>query len=88
MIRARIAADFFIILSIFIFPYWVPLLAGLFFLFYFRNFYEYLAVAFFLDLLYGGGVLRVYGIPFFLSIAALILYISAAVLKKRLILYG
>ena len=83
----RVLSDLFLIFSIFAFPFWVPLVVGAFFLFKFRYFYEYVAVMFFFDLLYGGGVLRILGLPFALTITALIIYFAVERLREHLLLY-
>ena len=86
MSHIRILSDFFLAVSIFVFPFWVPIVAGIFFVFKFRNFYEYIVVMFCFDLLYSGGTLRVWGIPFMLTIASLVAYFGIEKLKERLIL--
>jgi len=87
MIRYRLAADFFLLVSIVVFPYWITLLVGAVFLFYFRDFYEYIVAALIMDLLYGGGTIRVLNIPFILSFVSVVLYVSVTLLKRRIILY-
>ena len=83
----RIFADFFLILSIFVFPFWVPLVVGTFFVFKFRYFYEYTSVMFFFDLLYGGGVIHIWGMSFILTLSSLVIYFLTEHLRSRLILY-
>ena len=82
----RILSDLFLVASIFIFPFWVPLLVGIFFLFKFRYFYEYIFIMFCFDLIYGGGVIKIWGVPFALTITAIIIYFAVDRLQKRLLL--
>ncbi len=83
----RVFSDLFLIFSIFALPFWIPLVVGVFFLFKFKYFYEYVVVMFFFDLLYGGGVLRILGLPFALTITALIIYFTVERLRERRLFY-
>ena len=87
MLYLRIISDFFLIALLFFFPFWVPLFFGILFLFYFRNFYEYVIMMFLYDILYGGGGIHLWGIPFILSITSMIIYLAVLLLRDRLILY-
>ncbi|OGZ03750.1 MAG: hypothetical protein A2648_02230 [Candidatus Lloydbacteria bacterium RIFCSPHIGHO2_01_FULL_41_20] len=88
MLYVRIFSDLFLIFSVFFLPFWIPLIIGIFFLFRFKYFYEYVFIMFCFDLIYGGGVINMLGVPFAITIMALIIYFVVDGLRERLILYA
>ena len=83
----RIISDLILFLGIFFWPWWVNLLLGGALIFFFRNFYEFLLMALFTDLLYGGAYHKILGIPFFISVVSFFLFTSLLTLKARLLIY-
>ncbi|MBX4215833.1 hypothetical protein KW797_02710 [Candidatus Parcubacteria bacterium] len=83
----RIAADFALCVGAFVLPWWALLIAGTVACFFFKNFYEFLAVALFLDFLYGAPGHAVFGVHFFVSAAALFCFGFSVYLKRRLSFY-
>lgn len=84
----RIAADVLLFLSAFIFPWWAVLAAGALLLFFFNNFWEVMIVGLVIDVLYGGGFARAWGVPFAASLAAVALYEVLGRVKAHLFVYA
>ncbi len=82
----RIIASACIILSIFVFPWWVPLLLACAAAFYFNYFVELIVVGAMIDSFYGSAVAGTH-FPYFFALVTAIGYAVISILKKRLIMY-
>lgn len=67
-----------------ILPWWLFLLLGVLMVSFYRNFYELFFMAFFLDLLYGAPSGKFFGFRFALTLLAVVILTTAAILKRRL----
>ncbi|OHA25720.1 MAG: hypothetical protein A3D52_01505 [Candidatus Taylorbacteria bacterium RIFCSPHIGHO2_02_FULL_44_36] len=67
-----------------ILPWWLFLLIGISMAFVYRNFYELLFMAIFLDLLYGAPSGKFLGFRFALTLLAAIILVITTILKRRL----
>ncbi|MDP3958098.1 MAG: hypothetical protein Q8Q36_01375 [bacterium] len=83
----RLLADLLLVGAALFLPWWVTLSFGALLAVFFRNFYELLAVALAIDLVFGGAGERAYGVPFFASLVAAALYLAAAKVKSELLIY-
>jgi len=79
----RIFFGIFLILSIFIFPWWVPFLISILGLFYFDNLYEVIIVGMGTDVLYGVQF-EFLGFDLFFTIIMLICFYLISVFKKQI----
>jgi hypothetical protein len=73
----------FLILSIFVFPWWVSFLLSIFGLFYFDNLYEVIAVGMGIDVLYGVHF-ELFGFDLFFTIIMLLCFYLITVFKKQI----
>lgn len=80
----RLLADLALAVAAVWFPAWLTFLAGLPFLFSFNPFYEFIAIGFLADLLYGVRGEGFFGLPVFYAGAATALVVAANAVKKRL----
>jgi len=83
-ILKRIIVDFFLLISLFILPPWITLVAAFFLIFYFNLYFEVVLLAFFFDLLYAPKDF-VFG-AYLLTIFALVLFIILELFKKKIFL--
>ena len=80
----RLACDAFLVLSIFVFPWWTSLILGTVFLFLFFRFYEFLPVLAALSLLYAHGERETL---IGALVLAILIFLGVEFLKKRLLFY-
>lgn len=81
----RVFYGIFLILSAFIFPWWISVALVFFGALYFDNLYEAIAVGLIIDLTYGTGI-EIYGFTLIFTFAlTLMLYILSIVRKRILI---
>ncbi|MSU55363.1 MAG: hypothetical protein EXS46_02365 [Candidatus Taylorbacteria bacterium] len=83
MSKKRAVADILILLSVFIFPWWVTFIVATICLFIFKNFYEIFVFGILIDILYGIPIRRL-PIPVFYTLLATIEYIVVAPLYLKL----
>jgi hypothetical protein len=83
----RIVADILLLISVYIFPWWLFLILAIAFIFYFESYLEVLLGAFILDALYGMPIQFLFGrnIIFLLSVSVLLIISFYA--KKKLRFY-
>jgi hypothetical protein len=81
----RVLFGIFLILSIFIFPWWISFLLSLLGLFYFENLYEVIVVGLGIDVLYGVHF-NVLGFDLFFTIIMLVIFYLITVFKRQIIL--
>lgn len=83
-IKNRIALDFFLIISIAIFPWWFSLLLISFGFFFFNFFYEALLFGIMIDSLYTAASKIFFGVPFATLVIIFILFLFVDWFKKEL----
>ena len=83
----RISAALILLLSLLFFPFWISVLLGLAEIFYFRKFYEAVALFLLSDLLYGVKENRFWGITLVSFIVSLVCILGIELLKRRLKFY-
>jgi hypothetical protein len=81
----RVVFGIFLILSLFILPWWVPFLLSILGLFYFENLYEVIVVGLGIDVLYGVRF-EVLGFNLFFTLVMLILFYLITIFKRQIIL--
>jgi hypothetical protein len=81
----RVTFGIFLILSVFVFPWWVPFLLSILGLFYFDNLYEVIVVGLGIDVLYGVRF-EVLGFDLFFTIVMLAIFYLVTVFKRQIIL--
>ncbi len=84
----RVLVDIFLILSLFLFPWWITLAAGLIMLFIFDDFYEILFLGLGIDSLYNATIPIYYSFQFVSTIIAIVLFVGVTMLKNMLRLYS
>lgn len=82
MKRERIFVDTIVLVSIFIFPWWIPAVISIVAAVLLRNFLEIIALAAVYDFVYASSMGVFGGLQFPATIAACIVYIALSVLKK------
>lgn len=87
MIERRLFMDLVLLVSLFVMPWWLTLLAAITFVFFFEYYIEALLIALLIDTMYGFGNTMVTGlrVPAFSS--AVLVYLVSVPLKRRLIFY-
>jgi len=83
----RIIADIGIVLCIIYAPWWVTVIVGTFFAFYFNNYYEYIVAGVLIDVLYGNNGVSLIRTPFVFSIGSVALYFLIQFLKTKMRVY-
>lgn len=84
----RIIADICIVLSILYAPWWMTVSVGVFFAFYFSNYYELIAAGALIDILYGNNSTSLIHTPFVFSIGSIVFYFSIQFLKTKMRMYN
>lgn len=84
----RAIADICIILSILYAPWWMTVSVGVFFAFYFNNYYELIAAGVLIDILYGNNSTFLIRAPFVFSIGSIVFYFSIQFLKTKMRMYN
>ena len=82
MKRKRIIIDLIIVVSVFVFPWWIPAIISVVALYFIDNFLEIIVVALIYDLLYSSPIGLFGGLQFPTTIVALAIYVAFSVLKK------
>lgn len=80
----RILADALLVLSALLLPSWAALFFGAVLFFTFERFYELLAVALFMDLLYGAPLPRFWHTEFAFSLTAVVVFVALSYVKRRI----
>lgn len=85
--KTRILIDSLIFLTIMFLPPIVPLVLSLFFLFYFKSFYEIIFVGLIIDSLYMIPMRNYYNFSNFITVVAAILFLISIFIKKHFNFY-
>jgi hypothetical protein len=83
----RIFVDILLILSLFIFPWWLVLILATIALFIFPAFYEILFLGVLMDSLYNAPIARFHQVEFVVTLVTAFLFVIAEILKRRLRFY-
>jgi hypothetical protein len=84
----RVITDIALFISLFIFPWWFVVVLAVIALFFFNSYYEVIFLGVIIDSLYNAPIARFHGFEFVVTIAMVLLYILAEVLKRRLRFYN
>ena len=84
VMRLRIATDIFLVLMMFMAPWWITMLLAVVGLFVFRNFFEIIIIGIMLDSLYNASVARYYNVQFLMTYMAIVLFVATSFIKPRL----
>jgi len=82
----RILVDVILVVGAFLLPWWVTAILGLAALFYFKNFYEAIAIGLVLDSIYGTSAIF-NSFPYLLTMSALVLVLLVTNIRSRMIMY-
>jgi hypothetical protein len=82
--RKRILIDILLLISVFIFPWWIVLLAAVFCVFAFKSFYEIVILGLVIDSLYNAPVARWHGVEVITTLIALALLAIISFTKTKL----
>lgn len=80
----RVSFGVILILSAFIFPWWVSFLLSILGLFHFENLYEVIVVGIIIDSLYGTGI-SIYGFDMIFTLTLAVLMYLIINLKKQIL---
>ena len=80
----RILFAVLLLISVSVFPAIVTIVLGVIGLIVFKNFYELVPLFFVHDAVYGISQNRFFGIPFVMTLTALILVVVTGIIRKRL----
>lgn len=83
----RILADLALLVSVVLLNFWITLVGAMAAIFYFKNFYEAIAIGIMIDLLYGVPLERFFHIPYMATIIFVVLYAAAHELKQLMRVY-
>jgi hypothetical protein len=83
----RFIVNSILILSVFIFPWWVSGLLGLCALFYFHTFYEIVVLGLIIDSLYNAKVPHFLEFQFVVTIASILVLCISLYIKERIRFY-
>lgn len=83
----RITAGIILLFSIFWAPFWLQVFLALVFLFYFKNYYEFVLLFLLSDLLYAVPSDRFWGIRLFSFFLSIVVFAGVALLKTKLSFY-
>lgn len=81
----RVIFGIFLIISAFIFPWWVSAILAVIGLFYFENLYEVIFVGIIIDSLYGG-IIEFFGFDFIFTAMSIILFFIMSKIKQNLLI--
>jgi len=81
----RFLIDLLLLLSIFIIPWWACVFLSIFLIYFFKNYYEAIAIAFLIDFLHSAQTEAFFGFQFVVSLLVLILFIAMQYMKKEMI---
>lgn len=87
MIERRLFIDLVLLISVFVLPWWLTLLAAILSVFLFSHYIEAIVIALMIDLLYGFGDVVAIGIKLPAFSIIVLVYVVAIPLKRRLIFY-
>ena len=71
----------FLILSVFIFPFWVTAVVGILAVAWFPEYYELVGISFLSDILYAGGELRYHNFAMVTTVLAVVLVFVVSLIK-------
>ena len=80
----RILSDLFLLLAIFLLPWWMVVISAVAILFFTDSYYEFIVAGFMVDVLYGNKVAMLHDFNFIYFASAIILYIVLNKLKTLL----
>jgi hypothetical protein len=86
MITRLLATAVLFLITLF-FPWWFTFLVGVFLVFRFDFYFEFVLVSFFIDAVFGGAADRFYGLPYFLTLLSFLILLSSVFLRRRLLIY-
>lgn len=81
----RVFFGIFLILSAFIFPWWISVSLVFFGALYFDNLYEAIAVGLVIDLTYGAGI-EIYGFTLIFTFALTLMLYVLSIVRKRILI--
>lgn len=84
----RLVIDFVLLISIFIFPWWISLFLMLIGIFVFNNYYEFIGAAMIMNSLYSVEGNRLISSPIFFTALFILIYILIQFVKTNIILYN
>lgn len=82
----RIACTILLVISVFLFPWWVTLLFLVASLFYFSRFYEAIGLGLLMDSVYATGSVATF-FPYMLTCSTIVLIVCVQYIRARLIMY-
>jgi hypothetical protein len=82
--QRRILADMILICSVFLLPYWLTAIFGIFFAFYFENYYEFLCAGLAIDFVYHIPLARYGHFQFIFSFLCALCFLVIIPLRRRL----
>lgn len=80
----RVLFGIFLIISAFIFPWWISIFLSVIGMFKFKNLYEVIVVGIIIDSMYGS-ILNIFGFEFIFTIALILTFYLVSVLKDRVL---
>lgn len=84
----RVIIDIMLFLAIFICGPILPIIAALFFLYYFESFYEIIFIGLIIDILYSLPIPILYDLSHPMAVVAGILFVSSIFIRRRLKFYS
>ena len=83
----RVIFDVILLISVFVFPWWISVLLLLIGIFIFKNFFEFIAANIIIYSLYAVSNDRLISSPVFFSALIIVLYIAIQIIRNNIILY-
>lgn len=85
--KKRIIIDVILLVSVFVFPWWLSFFGAVVLMLFFEKFIELIAVGFILDSLYGFPHGGFFGFQYFLTTVMIFLFFIFRFLKSKMIFY-
>ena len=83
----RVIFDVILLISVFVFPWWISVLLLLIGIFIFKNFFEFIVANIIIYSLYAVSNDRLISSPVFFSALIIVLYIAIQIIRNNIILY-
>ncbi len=83
----RVFFDIFLILALFLLPWWVGFILAIMGIFLFKNFYEFLFFSIFIYVVYGFENTRIISSEVYLSLSLVLIFFILSNVKKYIIFY-
>ena len=83
----RVLYDIFLVLSVFLLPWWTTAVFAILGFFLFKDFYEFLFIFAFMYVVYGYKGSRVFTSPFYFSLFFIVLFFVLSFIRKQIIFY-